>query len=279
MSRFENKVVLITGGARGQGRTHAIAFAREGAHIALLDAVEGSSPSVTYDLPTSEDLQAVKEEVEEHGVRCLTIEADVRETDQVDDAVRRTVDELGGLDVAVANAGIFALDAATETTDDIWGDVLDINLSGVFRTNRAVARHMAEQGHGRVVNISSMAGRMAFPQAVAYVSPKFGVVGLSKVFAAELGEKGVTVNAVCPTNVDTPMVRENTDAATLFTGEDDPTEEEIEEGAQQFTQQGVPWVQPEDVTAAVLFLASDEARFITGEALTVSAGQIAMNVA
>lgn len=280
MSRFDNQVVFITGGARGQGRSHAVAFAKEGADVAVLDSVQGSSSLLEYDLPTRDDLDATKQEVEACGRRCLAIEGDVRSTEQVQEAVRRTVDELGGLDIAVANAGIFALHPATETDDRMWQEVIDINLSGVFRTVRAAAKHMSDQGSGRIITISSMAGRMAFPNAVAYVSAKFGVIGLTKTFAAELGEQGVTVNAICPTNVATPMVTENAAAARLFTGgEENPSEQEVEEGAAAFTQQGIPWVQPEDITDAVLFVAGPGAKRITGEALTVSAGQIAMNVA
>ncbi|MEZ0494086.1 mycofactocin-coupled SDR family oxidoreductase [Kineococcus sp. TBRC 1896] len=279
VGRFHDQVVFITGGARGQGRAHALAFAREGADIALLDAVEGSSMTVRYDLPTSEDLQRTQEEITALGRRCLAFEGDVRDTAHVQEAVRRTVDELGRLDVAVANAGVFALAPAVDTNDEVWDDVLDINLSGVFRTVRAAAGHMSANGGGSIVTIASMAGRMAFPNAVAYVSAKWGVIGMTKTFAAELGEQGVTVNAVCPTNVETPMLTDNPDAARLFTGQEDPSREEVEQGAAAFTEQGIPWVQPEDVTEAVLFLAGPGARHITGEALTVSAGQIATNAA
>lgn len=279
MGRFDGQTVFITGGARGQGRSHAIAFAKEGADISILDATEGGSGPTAYDLATRDDMEATKKAVEDCGKRCLAIDGDVRSSEQVDDAVRRTVDELGGLDVAIANAGVFVLSPAVEYDDETWNDVIDVNVNGVFRTLRSAGKHMKEQGSGRLITISSIAGRMAFPNAAAYVASKWAVIGMTKTFAAELGTSGVTVNTVCPTNVDTPMITENPDAAQLFTGKDQPTEDEVREGASQFTQQGVPWVQPEDITEAVLFLASPGAQRITGEALTVSAGQIAMNAA
>ncbi|MBS7548933.1 SDR family NAD(P)-dependent oxidoreductase [Dietzia sp. Marseille-Q0999] len=165
---------------------------------------------------------------------------DVRKSQDVDDAVAKTVEEFGGLDIVIANAGIFALAPASDMSDDVWSDVIDINLSGVFRTVRAAARQMQEAGTaGRIITISSMAGRMAFPNAVAYTSAKFGVIGMTKTFAEDLGTSGITVNAVCPTNVNTPMIRENPDAHALFTGKDDPSEEEIQEGAKQFTSEPV----------------------------------------
>lgn len=278
--KFENKTVLITGGARGQGRNHALAFAARGANVALLDSIEGEIPSASYDMATREDLDQTRVDVEKAGAKCLTVVGDVRKTQDVDDAVAKTVEEFGGVDIVIANAGIFALAPATDVSDDVWSDVIDINLSGVFRTVRAAARHMKDAGTaGRIITISSMAGRMAFPNAVAYTSAKFGVIGMTKTFAEDLGASGITVNAVCPTNVNTPMIRDNPDAHALFTGKDNPSEEEIKEGAEQFTSQGVPWVEPDDITNAVLFLAADTSRYITGEALTVSAGQINANAA
>ncbi|NQX37186.1 mycofactocin-coupled SDR family oxidoreductase [Herbiconiux sp. VKM Ac-2851] len=280
MTDFTGKTVFITGGARGQGRSHALAFADRGANIVILDSVEGASDSIAYDLPTQDDLDATQRDIEAKGVRCLALTGDVRHSEHIESAVKQAVSEFGSLDVTIANAGIFALRPAVETDDALWDDVIAINLSGVFRTVRAAAAQVKDSGvAGRIITIASMAGRMEFPNAVAYVAAKWGVIGLTKTFAAELGQTGTTVNVVCPTNVDTTMVTDNPDAATLFTGKDDPSEEEVEKGAAQFTKQGIPWVEPEDVTAAVLFLASPEARYITGEALTVSGGQIADNVA
>lgn len=280
MGRFDNQVAFITGGARGQGRSHALALANEGADVALFDFVPGTARSTDYDMPTPEDFKATQNAVEATGRRCLTIQGDVRNTEEVQNAVNRTVSELGGLDIAIANAGIFVLAPAVETTDQMWNDVIDTNLSGVYRTVQAAAKQMSEKGKGRIITISSMAGRTAFPNAVAYTAAKFGVIGLTKTFALELGkDTDITVNAICPTNVNTTMIRDSANAAKLFTGKDNPSEDEIEAGASSFTAQDVPWVEPEDVTEAVLFLAGPGARYITGEALTVSAGQIAQNAA
>jgi SDR family mycofactocin-dependent oxidoreductase len=273
-----NEVVLITGGARGQGRSHAIAFAERGADVVLCDlaAPIGSAP---YQLGTSDDLEQTKKAVEAAGARCLALTADVRDAAEMEDVAARAVAEFGHIDVACANAGILSFGSVRDLPVETWQDMIDVNLTGVFNTARAVVPTMLGQQYGRIVATASMAGRGGYANISHYVAAKWGVIGFIKSLAVELAPHGVTANVVAPTNVDSAMIQ-NEAVWGLFAGADRPaTREAAEEACSAMTAQGIPWVQPADVTRAVLFLADRANSVITGEVLHVAAGANAHNSA
>jgi SDR family mycofactocin-dependent oxidoreductase len=279
-SRFNDKVVMITGAARGQGRSHALAFAREGADLVLCDLGSDARPtSVPYPLSEPDDLAETQRLVEETGRRAIACEVDVRSSAQLDAAVAQALEMFGRIDVLVANAGIAGISTIAEMTDEQWDEMIAINLGGVFRSLRAVTPHMIEREQGRIVATSSIVGRQGSPNIGHYVAAKWGVIGLVKSLALEVAGQGITVNAVCPTSVNTLMIQ-NEPFHRLFL----PDKEEIvfEDVVQAYTDLNPvpkPWLEPHDVSAAVLFLASDQARFITGEALSVALGWNARNAA
>jgi SDR family mycofactocin-dependent oxidoreductase len=278
MGRFDGKVVLITGGARGQGRSHALAFAREGADVAFCD-VASQMDTVPYPLAQPEDLDETVKLVEELDRRCVAVRADVRDQGQVQGFVDQARTELGRVDFLLANAGIFSFSTVAEMTEDLWREMIDTNLTGVYHAMRAVVPIMIEQGSGRIVATSSMAGKVGFPNIGHYVAAKWGVIGLVKSLAMEVGAQGITVNAICPTSVDTPMIQ-NEAAYRLFLPDvEDPTREDAGPAFQALNAIPVPWVEPVDISNAMVFLCSDEARYITGENIAVAAGQNAGNAA
>ncbi|MBL7497397.1 mycofactocin-coupled SDR family oxidoreductase [Frankia sp. CNm7] len=278
MGRFDGRVVLITGGARGQGRSHALRFASEGADVAVLDA-PAQPASVVYPVGTEEELAQTAKAVEELGRRCVAISADVREPAALAGAVETTVGELGRLDFCLANAGVLSHGRIAEMDDQTWRDVIDVNLTGVFNTLRAVLPGMIEQGFGRIVATASLAGRSGFPYLGHYSAAKWGVIGLVKTVALEVATMGITVNAVLPTSVDTPMITSPEILRQMIPGVEDPGREHAAAAFGGMNAIPVPWVEPADVSGAMAFLCSDDARYITGETLTVTAGAIARNSA
>jgi len=185
MGKLDGKVAFITGGARGQGRSHALLFAEEGADIAVFDIASniGTAP---YELSRPEDLEHTAKLVQDRGRRCLTITGDVRNTEHVTAAVAQTVAELGQIDILLANAGICGFGKFWEISDDMWDDMIGTDLTGVFKAMRAVVPHMIERGGGRIVATSSMGGRMGNPNLAHYVAAKWGVIGLVKTLALEV---------------------------------------------------------------------------------------------
>jgi SDR family mycofactocin-dependent oxidoreductase len=273
MKELQGKVALVTGGARGQGRSHALALAREGAEVVVTDAVEDFA-AVPYGLASQEDLDETVRLVEREDVRCLAIKADVRSSEKMEAAVEQTVSELGSLDILCANAGIWAAAELTEMTDQQWQTVIDINLTGVFHSIRAAARPMREQGSGRIVATSSVAGRMGMHAFGNYVAAKWGVIGLVKTAALELAPYQVTANAVCPATVKTDMCFENEALYRLFQPEaEQPTtagiEQTIVEGLHKIPD---PWIEPEEVSATIVYLCSEQAKHISGTAIDISVG-------
>ena len=254
MRRFEDKVVMVTGGARGQGRAHALGFAREGAHVVACDLLEDVS-SVPYGLSTPADLAETKRLVESAERECLALRCDVRSTDQLASVVSEATEHFGRIDVLVANAGIASIATIAEMTDLAWQNMLDINLSGVFRAMRAVIPHMTGRGYGRIVATSSIVGRQGSANIGHYVAAKWGVIGLVKSAAIELASHGITVNAVAPTSVGTAMIH-NTAFKQLFLPDlPDPTDAQFEDAYRKLNPIPVSWLDPDDVTRAVLFLA------------------------
>ncbi|MBW0114528.1 mycofactocin-coupled SDR family oxidoreductase [Pseudonocardia abyssalis] len=278
MGKFDGKVVLITGGARGQGRSHALAFAREGADIAFCD-IAAQLDSVPYRMARPEDLDETVTLVEELDRRCVAVRADVRDPGQVQAFVDRARTELGRVDVLLANAGIFSFSTVADMTESVWQEMIDVNLTGVYHAMRAVVPAMIEQGSGRIIATSSMAGKVGMPNIGHYVAAKWGVIGLVKSLAMEVGAHGITVNAICPTSVDTDMIQ-NSAAYELFLPDtENPTREDAAPAFQAMNAIPVPWIEPVDISNAMLFLASDEARYVTGETLAVAAGMNAGNAA
>lgn len=261
MGSLNGRVALITGGARGQGRAHALALASEGADIVAADA-PGPMTDLTYPLATEDDLRDTVKLVEEQGRRCLPITLDVRDSAQVNAAVEQTVKDMGSLDIVVANAGIVSTGPLEEVTDQVWQQLVDTNLTGVFNTLRAAIPVMRRQRFGRIVATSSMGGRMGIPELAAYNATKWGIIGLVKSVALEVAKEGITANVICPTTTQTPMVQP--------TGSDDVPDDLVRRmtKANPIPQ---PWLQPEDVSRGVLYLVADPG-VITGSVLEIGLG-------
>jgi len=263
MTGLLDKVVVVTGAARGTGRTHCERFADEGADVIALDIAAAA-----------DELRYIARKVENRGRRCATGLADVSDLDTVTAAVDAGVAELGRLDVVVANAGIHIPGTPSwELDPPDWQRTLDINLTGVWHTCRAGAPHLIARGAAAMILTNSIAGLRGLVGVAHYTAAKHGVVGLMRSLACELAPHNVRVNCVHPTNVDTPMIQ-NDAVSRAFRPDLDrpPTRAEFAEAARSMNLLAVPWVDPVDVANAALFLASDEARYITAVTLPVDAG-------
>jgi SDR family mycofactocin-dependent oxidoreductase len=276
MGRFDGKVVLITGGARGQGRSHAVRFAQEGADVAFCD-IAAQLETVPYPMSTPDDLAETVRLVEDLDRRCVAVQADVRDRGQLDAFAEQARTELGRIDFLLANAGIFTFSTVAEMDDRTWRETIDTNLTGVFHAMRAVLPAMVAQGYGRIVATSSMAGKTGFANIAHYCAAKWGVIGLVKSVAQEVAGNGITVNAVCPTGVDTTMIQNDAAYRLFLPDVQNPTREDAAPAFQGLNAIPVPWVEPIDISNAMAFLCSDEARYITGETIAVAAGQNAKN--
>ncbi|MEE2060753.1 mycofactocin-coupled SDR family oxidoreductase [Rhodococcus artemisiae] len=273
--RVEGKVAFITGAARGQGRSHAVRLAQEGADIIAVDVCGEVGRTAEFYRPATEsDLAETVSLVEAQGRKIVSYTADVR--DQVslaaglDDAVR----QLGRLDIVCANAGIFQFgDEVPDLLVSDWNDVIDVNLNGVFNTCKAAIPHIVGGARGGTIVItSSDAGAKGFARFGHYVASKHGVIGLMRTLTMELAPHSIRVNVVSPTNCNTDMIQ-NEAVYKLFRPDlDVPTFDEFAEASGTLLALPAPWVEPVDVSNAVLFLASDEARFITGVNLPVDGG-------
>jgi len=268
---FAGRVVVITGGARGQGRSHAVTFARMGAAVAVCD-LGHDLDTVGYPLGTADDLAETVGLVEAEGGRCLSALVDVRDLSAMTAFVDDAHATLGSVDVLVANAGVSTLGSICTMDAAQWSETVDTNLGGVFNAMRAAAPYMRRQRRGRIIAISSMMGRSSNPGIPAYVASKWGVIGLCKSVAFELAAFGVTVNAVAPGNVSTPMIHNDVLYGLMRPDLEHPTAEDVAPGMAELHVQPVPWLEPEEITAAVVFLASDAARHITGSVIDVDAG-------
>jgi SDR family mycofactocin-dependent oxidoreductase len=273
MGRFDGKVVLITGGARGQGRSHAARFAAEGADVVVCDLASGSLETVPYPLAGADDL----EETQRLGA-ALALQADVRSAQDMERVVAATLEAFGRLDVLVANAGICTYGPLASMPPEQWQTMIDVNLTGVFNAVRAAVPPMIERGYGRIVATSSMAGRAGWENIGHYAASKWGVIGLVKSLALEVAPHGITANIVCPSSVNTPMMH-NDAAYKLFRPDlEHPTREDALPAFASVNLIPEPYAEPDDISDAVLFLASDEARFITGATLSPAMGLSASNV-
>jgi (+)-trans-carveol dehydrogenase len=271
--RVDGKVAFVTGAARGQGRSHAVRLAQEGADIIAIDVCQTfeNSPALGA---TPEDLAETADMVKNLDRRIVTAQVDVRDFDALKTAVDSGVEQLGRLDIIVANAGIGTIGVRLDKMNEqLWQEMVDINLSGVWKSVKAGVPHLIAGGRGgSIILTSSVAGLKAYPHTGHYVAAKHGVVGLMRTFAVELGQHMIRVNSVHPTHVNSPMSMNEKTYRMFRPDLENPGPDDLAPICQTFHMMPIPWVQPEDISNAVLFLASDESRYITGVPLPVDAG-------
>ena len=271
--RVEGKVAFVTGAALGQGRSHAVRLAEEGADIIAIDVcrhIEGTpEPGAT-----PEDLAETADLIKELDRRVVTAEVDVRDFDALKNAIDGGVEQLGRLDIVVANAGIGTPGAMLDEMDEPrWQQMLDVNLSGVWKSVKAAVPHVKAGGRGgSVIMTSSVGGLKAYPHVGHYVTAKHGVVGLMRTFAVELGQFSIRVNSVHPTHVSTGLLLNEGTYKAFRPDLDNPGPDDIKPICQMFHMLPIPWVEAADISNAVLFLASDESRYVTGVPLPIDAG-------
>lgn len=276
MKRVEGKVAFITGVARGQGRSHALTLAENGANIIGVDALTPNEYA-TYPMPTQADMDETIALVEKFGQRMIGLQADVRDRAALKKAVDAGVAEFGHLDIVSAGAGISPAGGPLESIPEgEWQEVLTVNLTGVFNALAVTVPVLKEQGTGGSIICTSSGAGLKFVQNLAdYNASKAGVVALAKTLANELAPEQIRVNALCPGTVNTPLVTENEEMFKLFRPDlENPTIEDARPVFEMIMPMKHAWVEPEDVSNALLFLASDEARYITGQALAVDQGMM-----
>jgi SDR family mycofactocin-dependent oxidoreductase len=274
MGKLQGKVALITGAARGQGRSHAVRLAEDGADIVAID-IAAAIPTAYYPPATPADLQLTGKLVEAEGVRALIAEADVRDQGGLDDVVARALAAFGHIDIVVANAGTAAHAPTWDLADDQWQNVVDVNLTGVWRTVKACVPAMITHGRGgAVVLTSSLAGLHGYGNIASYVAAKHGVNGLMRTLANELGPHNIRVNTVCPGLINTDMMMNDETYAMFRPDVAHPTLDDARAVFQTMQLLPLDWLEPRDVSNAIAFLVSDDARAITGVALPVDGGQL-----
>ena len=276
MGRLEDKVAFITGVARGQGRSHAIRLAEEGADIVGIDSLTDVD-TAPYPMATQDDLDETTVLIEKTGRRAILSRADVRDREGLQRAVTDGVVELGRLDIVCANAGIMPIGRPLwEISSAQWQDVMDINLTGVFNTLAVTVPAMRAAGNGGSIILTASAAALRFASNLGdYAATKAGVVALAKTLANEVAAEGIRVNAICPGTVVTPMITANEKLFKLFRPDlENPTLQDCEVAFRSLMPMGGPWLAPEDVSNMVVFLASDEASSVTGTAMSVDQGTV-----
>jgi (+)-trans-carveol dehydrogenase len=271
MGRVEGKVAFITGAARGQGRSHAVRLAEEGADIVAIDLCS-QVDSVTYPMATPDDLLETVAQVEALDRRIVASHADVRDHAQLSRALNDAVAELGRLDIVCANAGIYSRGRMVDMPEQTWLDMIDVNLTGVWHTCKAAIPHLVAAGGGSMILTSSAVGLRAAQNVGHYAAAKHGLVGLMRTLALELAGDMIRVNSVHPTGVDTMMIQNDTLYHQMRPDLEHPTRDDAAPIMQSMNALPIPWVEPVDISNAVLFLASDEARYVTGVTFPVDAG-------
>jgi SDR family mycofactocin-dependent oxidoreductase len=272
--RLSGKVAFVTGAARGQGRSHCVRMAAEGADVVAFDLCAPVERRDYIRPSTAGDLEETARLVEKAGGRVVTVRGDVRSADDLGRALATAIEAFGGVDVVVANAGTGGAGKLTHELEEVdWAVTIGINLTGVWLTAKTFLPHLVERGGGSLVLIGSAAAVKAVPHLVDYVCAKAGVVALTKVLATEYGRHGVRANCVCPGNVATDLIV-NDDVLRMFRPDlDRPTLDDVAPAfASMVPLAGQPLLQPGDVSEAVLWLASDEARWVTGAVLAVDMG-------
>lgn len=271
--RVADEVAFITGAGRGQGRAHAVRLAEEGADIIAID-VCAPIDGVPFDLSSEEDLAETAELVKAQDRRVVTAKVDVRDLNGLTEAVKSGVEQLGRLDIVVANAGIATGgDSLADMDEKTWRDMIDVNLTGVWHTAKAAIPHMIAGGRGgSIVLTSSVGGLKSYPFCGHYVAAKHGVVGVMRTLALELAQYNIRVNTVNPSQVNTAMIMNEATYKMFRPDLEHPGPEDFAPLSQMMHVLPVPWVEPEDVANVALFLASDEARYITGLTVPVDAG-------
>jgi SDR family mycofactocin-dependent oxidoreductase len=270
MVNLEGRVAFVTGGARGMGRAHAVMLAEAGVDVVLCDRC-ADTEQTPYPLATQADMDETVSAVESRGRKALAVRGDVRDRKSMKAAVDATVEQFGRIDILLANAGVsIATPLIGSPGEEAWDEEIGINLTGVYNSMRAVAPVMAEQKWGRIVATSSMLGRTAMPTQAAYVAAKWGVIGLVKAAAQDLAAHGVTVNAVAPGNINTPMIQNDVLYRTVRPDLENPTAEDAAQALQSLHLQPIPWLDPSEISAAILFLIGAE--HITGTVIDVNAG-------
>ena len=273
--RVEGKVAFITGAARGQGRSHAVRLAQEGADIIAID-ICGPIDNMAYPPSTPEDLAETADLVKALDRRIVTAEVDVRDYDALKAVVDSGVEQLGRLDIIVANAGIGTVGKKLhKISEKIWQDMIDVNLSGVWHTVKAGVPHLIAGGRGgSIVLTGSVGSHKALAHTGHYIAAKHGVLGLMRSFAVELGQHSIRVNSVHPSQVNTPMTINDLTFRLFRPDLENPGPEDFAPFSQMMHTLPIPWVEAVDISNAVLFLASDESRYITGVSLPVDAGAL-----
>ncbi|MFI5718094.1 mycofactocin-coupled SDR family oxidoreductase [Nocardia sp. NPDC051750] len=276
---FQGRVALVTGGARGQGRSHALAFAERGADIVICDRC-ADSDALDYPLASEADLAQTAAMVESLGRRCLSVRADTADKAAMRALVQRAEEELGSIDIAVANAGVTGISMLGEHNGELWDEVIGSNLTGVFHTLAAVTPGMIARGYGRIITTSSMMGRTASPAMSAYVSSKWGVIGLTKAAAVELAPHGITVNSIAPGNIATPMVMNDSMYRKFRPDLENPAWDDVAPVLAAKTHLlPIAAIEPEQVSRVVLFLAAEASAHLTGMVFPIDAGAGAANSA
>lgn len=273
MARLEGKVALVTGAARGQGRAEALRFSAEGAAIIAVDICR-SIDGVEIPGATPEDLEETMRLVRAQGGRISAHVADVRDLNEMTAAVDSGVAEFGRLDIVMANAGITTFARFDALTEEDFQLNLDVNLIGVWKSIRAALPHLRASTNASVIVTSSLSGLTGPLNQTAYAAAKHGAIGLMKVLSNELGPEGIRVNAICPASTSSPMLLNDTIYRLFRPDLESPGRDDISDIALRLNSLPVPWVEPDDIANAALFLASDEARYITGLAMQVDAGAL-----
>lgn len=272
MGKLEGKVAFITGAARGQGRSHAIRLAQEGADIIAVD-VSQQVETVPYDTARPGDLEETVREVEALDRRIIATEADVRDLSALKQAADDGVAQLGRIDIVLANAGISTMAPTLEMDETMWQTMIDINLTGVWKTVRAAAPHIVAGGRGgSIVLTSSLAAMWANENIAHYSAAKAGLIGMMQVLAKELAPQSIRVNTVHPTTVATEMILNDATYKLFRPDIEQPTRADFEEAARELNRPPVSMVEPVDISNAVLYLVSDDGRYVTGTTHVVDAG-------
>lgn len=289
-TQFQNvlagKIAIVTGAARGIGRAIAVGFAQSGAHVAGIDICAEVDPRSGVKPASRADLEQTGKMVEAAGGRWKQFVHDQRDLRGLRDIASKVEAEFGGIDILFANAGIQAFRPILEMEDQDWHITIDVNLTGTMNAIRAFAPAMVRRGGGRIIATSSTQGRHGTKFGSAYSASKWGIIGLVKSAALELGTHGITVNALIPGLIDTPLTRHEERYAQALevsgkepSGDEKKDEGEAMKGLQSKSALGIPWIDPADLAPAVIFLASDAARMVTGSTYDVTAGDSANNAA